>query len=362
MFDGGSDLRLDDDAALVAAIAQWDRAEATAAARRLEAIAELTRRRTADGERTRWSCDNWDGAAAEVAAAMGISHGRASRQMDLAVALRDRLPRVGALFMDGRLSARLVSVIADRTYLIQDIGSLACVDLAVAHRATAWGALSVYKLEQAIDMCIDRYDPGALRRTRERARSREVVIGARDDQTGIASIWGRLYGTDAALLDRRLMQMAHSVCDDDPRTVAQRRADALGALAAGADRLACGCNNPDCPAAGADPRAASVVVHVIAEDSAVNQQPDAVKAPAALIAGRGVLPTPLLAELIHHGATIEPLTQPGDRTEPGYRPSTALQRFIRLRDLTCRFPGCDQPAEFCDIDREYEGASLPAAV
>ena len=34
--------------------------------------------------------------------------------------------------------------------------------------------------------------------------------------------------------------------------------------------------------------------------------------------------------------------------EPGYRPSAALARFIRARDMTCRFPGCDNP--ITDID------------
>jgi hypothetical protein len=27
-----------------------------------------------------------------------------------------------------------------------------------------------------------------------------------------------------------------------------------------------------------------------------------------------------------------------------------LARFIRCRDITCRFPGCDEPADHCDID------------
>ncbi|WP_232070760.1 DUF222 domain-containing protein [Mycobacterium lacus] len=49
--------------------------------------------------------------------------------------------------------------------------------------------------------------------------------------------------------------MAHGVCDNDPRTLAQRRADALGALAAGADRRACGCGSAECSsAAGNDAR------------------------------------------------------------------------------------------------------------
>jgi hypothetical protein len=64
----------------------------------------------------------------------------------------------------------------------------------------------------------------------------------------------------------------------------------------------------------------------------------------------GVVPTPLLAQLIRNGAKVVPLPTPCEREEPQYRPSTALQRFVRCRDMTCRFPGCDAPAEQCDID------------
>jgi hypothetical protein len=63
-----------DDAAVVAAITGCAQVEAAAAARRLAAIAELVHRH-ANGstEFARWSCDNWDAVAAEVAAAQGIS-------------------------------------------------------------------------------------------------------------------------------------------------------------------------------------------------------------------------------------------------------------------------------------------------
>lgn len=381
-----AELRRADDAALVAAIEDCARAEAAVGARRLSAIAELTRRRTADDERANWACDSWDSAAAEVAAALGISHGKASGQMHLSLTL-NRLPRVAALFLAGRLSSYLVSVIAWRTYLIRDQEALGLVDAALAEHAIAWGPLSASKLEQAIDGWIDRYDPGALRRTRMTARNREVCVGAADDHAGTAALWGRLYATDAAMLDRRLMQMAHAVCDDDPRTIAQRRADALGALAAGAERLACACGNADCPSgAGKDERATGVVIHVVAEASALEAEPDphvsgegppprpitpdmtlaealapdpepeppatpAVKPPAALITNGGVVPAPLLAELIRGGATISQVRHPGDfAPEPHYRPSAKLAEFVRIRDLTCRFPGCDRPAEFCDID------------
>ena len=45
-----------------------------------------------------------------------------------------------------------------------------------------------------------------------------------------------------------------------------------------------------------------------------------------------------------------PLPTPWAETEARYRPSVGLQRFVRSRDLSCRFPGCDHPAEFCDLD------------
>ncbi|MGB3352765.1 MAG: HNH endonuclease signature motif containing protein, partial [Mycobacterium sp.] len=37
-------------------------------------------------------------------------------------------------------------------------------------------------------------------------------------------------------------------------------------------------------------------------------------------------------------------------SEDRYRPSTALAEFVRTRDLTCRWPGCDRPAAHADID------------
>jgi hypothetical protein len=70
-----------------------------------------------------------------------------------------------------------------------------------------------------------------------------------------------------------------------------------------------------------------------------------------VIAGGGIVPAPLLAELARMGAVIRPLTDPAALgVEPGYRPSTRLARFIRARDLTCRQPGCHRPAEYCDLD------------
>jgi hypothetical protein len=41
---------------------------------------------------------------------------------------------------------------------------------------------------------------------------------------------------------------------------------------------------------------------------------------------------------------------PSDEAEPHYRPSAELAEFVRMRDLYCRAPGCDVPADRCDLD------------
>ena len=364
-----------DDAAVVAAIAEWARVEAQAAARRLAAVAELTVRRCEQGERAEWSCDDWDGAAAEVSAALGVSHGRASGQMHEAMALRTRLPHVAALFTAGKLSTRVVAAITWRTNLVVDAEVAQTIDAALAQAAAGWDRLSQYKMDQAIDAVVDRHDPGAVRQTRANTRSRDVSVGGQHPESGTTAVWGRLLGTDATVLDRRLSVMAHQVCHDDPRTLGQRRADALGALAAGATVLACQCGGPACTVAGVDARAAAVVIHVLADTAAATAAPDPLMsgdyppapdaeptvAPAgtAVIAGGPAVPVGLLAQLIAAGAKVRPMGEIPNGTEPQYRAATALDEFIRMRDLTCRFPHCDVPAHACDIDHRIPWPAGP---
>jgi hypothetical protein len=45
----------------------------------------------------------------------------------------------------------------------------------------------------------------------------------------MSEIYGRLFATDAAALEQRLDALAATVCEADPRTRDQRRAEALAA-------------------------------------------------------------------------------------------------------------------------------------
>ena len=170
MFDGSlpeiADLASLTDAALVDAAGGWARAENAAGARKLAVMAEIFARRTglAGEERELWWIDPDAAVAAELAAALNVSAGMALHQTHRGTALRDRLPKVAALFEAGVISDLLVRTIVSRTYLVDDDDAMAAVDAALAERVTRWGALSVKKTEEAIDALVDEHDPGALRR------------------------------------------------------------------------------------------------------------------------------------------------------------------------------------------------------
>ena len=239
------------DEELVAAIEDGVRQEAIAGARRLAAIAELTRRRIDDDDqRVLWAFDPWDCAAAEVAAAMAIGPRRASGQMRIAEALREHLPQIAALYGKGALSSRLVSAITWGTRLVQGEQAWADIDAAIADRAVNWERLSEVKLRIAVEMQVARFDPDARRRTEDTSRGRDFVVGACDDEAETVSVFGRLLAHDAEVWRERVTAMLAGLCDGDPRSPGERRSDAAGAIANGNDTLACRCGSPHCPTAG----------------------------------------------------------------------------------------------------------------
>jgi hypothetical protein len=402
-----------------AGVGGWARVENAACARRLAAMADmLDAAFAADGsdEREQWCLDNWDMVAAQIGAAQNVSAGVASHELLVAQALRQRLPRVAEVFATGAITYRMVCAMVARTALIQDPEALTKVDAELAAHVRRWGSLSVDKTKTAIDYWVDRFDPGAVRRSAAKSRDRHVDVLPAADGSGLANIEAVLFAHDGAVLDQRLAALAATVCEHDPRTRDQRRSDALASLGAGADRLVCGCGAQDCPAATGMPRT-DVVIHLIAhEDSLTDDtpaqydgdpapgptepagepdgltedtppedtevQPDgtepqpveetpvreqtlgealvprqepaphgpAATAPAAILGG-AIIPAPLLAAKLANTAIIRLLIHPGDAPpEPRYTPSRKLADFVRCRDMTCRFPGCDEPAMGCDLD------------
>ncbi|ORV49566.1 hypothetical protein AWC05_02315 [Mycobacterium florentinum] len=341
MFDRAADAA----SSIVDRVCAAARAENRAAGARLAAIGELDVLRLREcGERETWVGDTWDAICAEVAAALQISQALASSYLNYSRAMRMRLPRIGAALIAGDISYATFQTIVYRTDLITDPEVMAAVDAQLAVKVPLWPSMTRGRLGTAVDRIVAGADVDAVRRRKERHAGREIWIG--DVGDGTSEIHGSLFTPDAHALEKRLTALAATVCEHDPRSREQRRADALGALAAGADRLACRCARPDC-AAGKRPAATPVVIHVIAEHASIDGHDCA---PGSEVGADGLITPELVAELAK-SAKLVPLVHPADAPpEPGYLPSTALADFVRCRDLTCRWPGCDRPAVECDLD------------
>jgi hypothetical protein len=332
-------------AALVDEVCTLSRVENRAAAAQLDAIGRLFAYRLARCSDTEdWAIDTMAAVAAEVGAALRISHAMAESKLTYARAMRERLPKVGELFQAGDIDYRAFQTIVFHTDLITDPEVLAAVDAELGVTVPLWPSHSKGRLGAKVAAVVARADADAVRRRQERQAGREVSIW--QGQDGVSHLEGTLLTPDAQALQQRLTALAATVCDHDPRTRDQRRADALGALATGADRLGCGCGRTDCTA-GERPPASPVVIHVIAEQATLTGSGGA---PGSMVGAEGLI-TPELIKDLAASAKLVPLIHPGDAApEAGYLPSKALADFVRCRDLTCRWPGCDEPAINCDID------------
>ncbi|WP_235571673.1 HNH endonuclease signature motif containing protein, partial [Mycobacterium sp. Root265] len=390
------------------------RTEATAAAQRLAFIGEVIARQCDDEDDViaHQVIDGWAWAQAAVAAACNLNSHAASKQMRIAQALRDRLPRTAALFAKGAISATVIDAITWRTHLVVDADALVLIDTAIAGEAGEYGAHSEKQLIGAVDLWVEKFDPDAVVRSKRAAKDLYVEFDDKDDPNGVASFWGRLRITDKKILEQRLNALADTVCPNDPRKRGELRAAALAALGVvgpALERLTCECGDVNCAGSGKDPRSGAVTIYVLTDQvpsageesprhtspgtaatpetapaetetapekkqqtPAAESEPDEPAEPAAraepaapaanippaacnpspgVTLDGAIIPANMLADLAATGATVKPLSEIADLpAERQYRPSAALTAFVRMRAMTCSFPGCNRPAHRCDLD------------
>ena len=332
------------DGDLIDVMGEATRDESTAIAQRLSGVGELYARREAERAEIKWwSTDVTDLVAAEISAVQNISHARAVGQVHYARTLRDRLPYVAKVFAAGMIDFRMVSTIIARTENV-DAELMVDLDEAIARHCIKWMKLSTPKLRDRVDLWVAKFDPAGVRvpPTIEDNRYVEVV----PTEAGMAGIYGFIRAADGAALEKRLDALAATVCANDPRTIAQRRADATGPLARGEATLTCQCGTEQCPAAAEHTAATAAVIHVLAEQATLDGTSDK----PGYLPGFGILPAESVRE-VAKSAKLQPVAVPTSvDPDPGYRPRANTLEFIRWRDLTCRWPGCDRPVERCDVD------------
>jgi hypothetical protein len=340
--------------ALLSEVEQCQREESMVIARRMSAVAGLLWHRTAEAEG--FDADDPSYAlitgfartCAEVGAAMNLSAKGAGQLVGYAEALDTRLPKVLRLLAEGKADWSTVELIITRTDLVRD-DLIAQLDQSMAERIINWQCWSRRRVINAVDAAVRAIDPEAAKERRVTAdNARHVTFTAQPN--GVAKLRGALPAHAAAIVDKRLAEMATSVCASDPRTIVQRRADALLALGEGR-ALTCACTLADCPARNAlgppASGAARFVINVIASQETVegrSEQP-------GYLEGYGVIDAEQVRQLAKTAAQ-RLLSEPTvtDAEAHRYQLSAALERWIRCRNLTCCFPGCDRSAWIADID------------
>ncbi|WP_280388103.1 HNH endonuclease signature motif containing protein [Nocardia wallacei] len=327
------------DEGLIDALRRAHGAAAFAQAAEVLAVRELYRRQRSAEQEQGGGPRSGEFTATEAAVAVQISEQVAAALIDIGLAL-DALPRTRAAFASGRIDLARVQVIADnaRDMPADLVEELEQKLIEAAARSTP------VRLRQIARRWVAKLDPeGEQRRREHREGDRDVRIKAVQD--GMAVFDGLLPAAGAQTVAMRLREMSLQVCEADPRTMPQRRADALVALADGSGALRCACGRRRCPAeqaATGTPRRPLIQIGVPADTLLGGGSHP------AFLAGYGPLDAALARKIAEHAQfqVIPERTDDPTTTEEALReePAAWLDREIRALDGLCRFPGCAMPA------------------
>lgn len=301
--------------------------------------------------------------AAEIGVALRWNDHTVQRRLGEALQLVDDFPATLQALSEGRLSPRHAAVIRDIGVEMDDPAVRAEYERRVVVRAANDTVAGTRAFARAL---AEELHPASITERFARAeQQRRVWID--DDVDGMARL-GVLDGATKirAMYDRLTRQaneiraVAGPAADDDTdpdavhdrRTIDQVRADLLCDLVLtgqpaidptadslpgglGAIRAHVSVTVPALTAVGASDRGASI---------------DGLSPIDADTARRLLAGSPAWNRLVTHPVTGTVLAV------NRYRPSPALQRFVRARDVHCRFPGCRQPARRCEIDHNQDHA------
>lgn len=301
---------------------------------------------------------------AELACALRVSERSMGAQVDTAQLLVERFPATLEAMRRGDLSARHAEVVVQTT---SDLDATERAD-AEQHLIELGCRQNVPRFRTAARRWRERHHPrGLTERHREARERRCLVLDPAAD--GMAWLSALLPDPQAfAMFDRLDAAAAVAAGPDENRTAAQLRADVLADVVLDPDAAAVlhragaeHCSGDTGPGGGG------------AEDTPTGVRPPApiraqvhVTVPVLTLLGKADEPghldgygpidaatarelaagAPSFTRLLTDPHTGAVLSVGRDR----YRVPADLRRYLRLRDETCRFPGCGRRAVGCDID------------
>lgn len=324
---------------LVEVIRRQDEAESVAQSPRRSAFARL---------------DPADRARDHLSAAMSLTTWHAARLVTAGVQIHTRLRLLRKAVARGLYPEQLAIDTACKLAAVPDqiIGRVESDVLGKLGRALDGGDRpSRTALDAMVDSAVTRHDPrAAADAVDEAVEQRNVRF--RPGSNGMTSMWANLPSGDAEKLRHRIDAAAKAAQESGhPRSRAQLRADALCALGDPTTNDVCdpvGDDSPGSPWATDSPIRISVI------DGRAQGLPNQVE----FVRGAYASFDWLCEQLLGSGDAkirfelIDPA--PGAMDSPDavlrYRISPALAERIRLRDGSCRHPGCTVDAQDCEVD------------
>ena len=296
---------------------------------------------------------SWRAFVCEIAAALRIPDRTAERLIRTSQTLVNDLPATLLALGEGRLSFRHAQILVDHSYGLERaaVRELETRMLPVAQKNTP------SRFEQSVRKTRERLNPESMVERQVKAveeRGTELI----PEQDGMVFVGAHVSSAVGVAIENRLTDMARSLqCDGETRNLAQLKSDIFADILLDIDG-----QSGSTAGQGASPiarfRSIRPTILVTVPAMTLLKRSDE----PGIVEGYGPIDPATARELASFSKTMRRLiTDPVtgivlayDRKR--YRIPDDLRTWLRVRDGTCRFPGCNRRAGPCEIDHTRDWA------